>query len=430
MNVNQAVEYLYKKLPMFQKVGNIAYKPGLKNIEYLCHKLLQPHKKFRSIHIAGTNGKGSTSHFLAAVFQAHGYKSGLYTSPHLKKFNERIKINGVEISDAAIAKFVSNHYTSIEETGATFFEATTAMAFDWFAQNKVDIAIIETGLGGRLDATNIITPEISVITNIGFDHMEILGDTLEKIALEKAGIIKPHVPVVISEFQPETAHVFEKKAKECNSKLHFATDIMVQDLGMQANGRAVKIQTGGLLNDYTPAILGLAGRYQLKNVKGVLKTLDVLSQKEWKFTNVNIIKALLEVNSYTSLKGRWQKLNDKPLLICDTAHNEAGIYEVVQQIKATPHEKLWVILGMVKEKKHKEIIKLFPDNAEFVFTQPQVERALAVEKLAELAQELSINGKIIANVNQAITYTMQHALPNDLIYVGGSTFTVADIDML
>ncbi|MFN0047788.1 MAG: bifunctional folylpolyglutamate synthase/dihydrofolate synthase [Cytophagales bacterium] len=429
MNYEEVLTFIYHKLPMYHKIGSFAYKPGLENIEKICQKIGNPQQNFKSIHIAGTNGKGSTSHMIAAMLQCQGYKTGLYTSPHLKNFTERIKINGVEVETNFITNFINLNLAVIEELRPSFFEITTAMAFQYFAEKEVDFAVIEVGLGGRLDSTNIITPLLSIITNISYDHQDLLGDTLPEIAFEKAGIIKARVSVVIGEDQPEVRKVFIDKAQTENAPIFFTNDIFVEDKGLVDGTRIANVKVKNEL-EFTNVKCGLAGNYQLKNIKGVLKAWQVLNEQSITIEKENLLKALLEVTRLTNLKGRWQILNNKPLTICDTGHNEAGIKDIVAQIESMKYEKLYFIIGMVKEKDHDKILSLLPLKAYYIFTQPAIERALKATELQEKAIRYQLKGEIIENVNMAIAKANTLAGQNDLIFIGGSTFVVAEIENL
>jgi dihydrofolate synthase/folylpolyglutamate synthase len=421
----QAIDYLYANLPIFQRVGAAAYKRDLTNTLQLCEVLGNPQLKFKSIHVAGTNGKGSTSHMLASVLQSSGYKTGLYTSPHLKDFTERIKINGNQVDKDFVIQFVNRIKPSIELIQPSFFEITVAMAFEYFAQQQVDVAVIEVGLGGRLDSTNIITPVVSVITNISFDHKDLLGDTLEKIAFEKAGIIKPNVPVVISERQTEVEQVFIEKAGECGTEIYFAPDdYHVEE---SANGLNVFLNKDRFINELS---LPLKGIYQSKNLAGVLKTVDILRIHDFNISRNNLVEGLKKSVEQTGLKGRWQQLQDKPLMICDTGHNYAGVQEVVKQISLQKFEELHIVWGMVKDKEPDEVLSLLPKEANYYFCQANIPRALEAERLKEKAVLFGLKGEAIQNVNQAIETAKKRAHPDDFIFIGGSTFVVAEIDTL
>lgn len=410
---------------MYQRVGTVAYKADLVNTLALCEALDNPHKKFRSVHIAGTNGKGSTSHMLAAILQSAGYTTGLYTSPHLKEFTERIRIDGQEISREFVVDFVARIKPEIDRIQPSFFEMTVAMAFDYFASQKVDIAVIEVGLGGRLDSTNVITPVASLITNISFDHMDLLGDTLSKIASEKAGIIKAGIPVVISEDQQEVKNVFKLKAKEVQAPIFFATE----SVSIERAGDHFDVRYNDLpwLSDVTPQ---LNGNYQQRNLPGVLKMVRLLNENGFNISDQQVIDGIEHVVDITHLKGRWQKLSELPLVICDTGHNPDGIREVVEQIKSTPHNRLHVVLGMVKEKDLTSVIGLLPKEANYYFCQAKIPRALDADLLMEKAAQHGLRGVVIKDVNEAIREARRHAAAEDIIFIGGSTFVVAEIEGL
>lgn len=416
----QAIDYLYSSLPVFQRVGASAYKGDLTNTLALCEALGNPHKKFKSVHVAGTNGKGSSSHMLAAVLQSAGYKTGLYTSPHLKEFTERIKINGVEVSKEFVVDFVNRMQLVLERVKPSFFETTVAMAFDYFVKEKIDIAVVEVGLGGRLDSTNVITPEVSLITNISWDHMDLLGDTLERIATEKAGIIKPKVPVIISERQEEVAHVFLNKAREENSPIEFAESRY--DVKLIGDGQFK-------VNDKTYQ-LDLKGDYQQRNLGGVLAALEELKKKGFTISDKNISESVSKTIEITGLKGRWQKLNDRPLMICDTGHNESGIREVLQQITKQKFKRLHIVWGMVGDKDVSKVLTQLPKEADYYFCQAKIPRAMPALALQEKMSGFGLKGKVIEDVNEAIAEAKRNAAPDDMIFIGGSTFVVAEIDNL
>ena len=414
---------------MFQRIGAAALKNDLTNTWKLCAVLDNPQTKFKSIHVAGTNGKGSTSHMLASILQSAGYKTGLYTSPHLKEFTERIRINGEEVSKHFIVDFVNRTQPIIENIKPSFFEITVVMAFDYFVLNEVDVAVIEVGLGGRLDSTNVITPELSVITNIGWDHTNILGDSLEKIAEEKAGIIKPNIPVVISERQPAIEKVFVQKALSTKSNLYFASD------HFKANPKnSDHVTTLDLYEDEKVLLenldLPLQGVYQQKNVLGVLQSLKILRTQGWKISKVHLRSGLEQVVSQTGLKGRWQILNKKPFIVCDTGHNLDGIREILIQIKSQSYRLLFMIFGVVKDKDVTSVLKLLPQDAYYFFCQPKIPRAMDATLLLELARQYQLNGEVIADVNEAIHQAKQKAREEDMIFIGGSTFVVAEIENL
>ncbi|MFM6975479.1 MAG: bifunctional folylpolyglutamate synthase/dihydrofolate synthase [Sphingobacteriaceae bacterium] len=420
------LDYLYAQLPMFTRVGASAYKEDLTNTLALCQRLGNPERKFRSIHIGGTNGKGSTSHMLAAILQTAGYKTGLHTSPHLKDFRERIRINGQMITEQAVVDFVNLYQDLFESLKPSFFEATVAMAFDCFAKEQVDIAIIEVGLGGRLDSTNVISPLLAIITNIGLDHMNILGNSLPEIALEKAGIIKPGIPAIIGESHPETKIVFEQKAQETKSPISFASgDWEIMTLGKR---EYLKLKASNLKNGEALELeLDLTGSYQLKNLPAVLSAVAELRKQGFNISNEHIQAALKQVKNLTGLMGRWQTLRTHPLVICDTGHNEDGIKEVLKNIAATPHENLHFVLGMVKDKDITKILSLLPKEAHYYFCQPDIPRAKPVRELTNEAAALGLSGESHSSVKQAYETALNKATSNDLIFIGGSTFVVAEV---
>lgn len=429
MNYQETLDYLFNALPMFQRVGASAFKKDLSNTLALCAHLGNPERKFKSIHVAGTNGKGSTSHTLAAILQSAGFKTGLYTSPHLKSFTERVRVNGQEITELAVVDFVEANKAFLDELKPSFFEMTVALAFWYFAKEEVDIAIIEVGMGGRLDSTNVITPELSVITNIGWDHMQFLGDTLPLIAGEKAGIIKPNIPVVVSQTQEETTSVFIQKAQENEAPIIFADQkfrlekVAATEPGLAKYTVSKDGETYSL--DY-----GLMGDYQIFNLPGILESVNQLRSKGWKISNEALEKGLKEVTQLTGLKGRWQILEEKPTVIADTGHNEPGIRAILSQLKSYSFDRLWMVLGMVQDKDISKILELLPKDARYVFCQADLPRAMPAELLAEKAAEYSLKGEVISEVNQALQFARKNAGPNDLIFVGGSTFVVAEIDDL
>ena len=430
MTYEQTIAYLYEKLPVFHRIGKVAYKADLSNTIALCEHLGNPHQKFRTVHVAGTNGKGSTSHYLAAIFQSAGYKTGLYTSPHLKSFTERIRIDGEPIPEASVVEFVESNKDFIENLQPSFFELSVGMAFDYFAKEKVDIAIIEVGLGGRLDSTNIITPELSVITNISFDHTDILGDTLPKIAFEKAGIIKCKVPVVISERDKETEDVFKEKVKSENSTIYFASDdYRVNELSLNENN--IELEIIRIRDDFPFDIKSqLMGNYQAKNIIGVLKAIDVLVKDGFWINSKNIEDGFAQVVDLTGLKGRWQTLSNFPRIVCDTAHNVAGITQILDNLKITKYHQLWMILGFVSDKDISSILSLLPKEAKYIFCQADIPRALSAEELMKKANEYGLAGEVIRDVNDAIKNVQIRCTQEDFIYVGGSTFVVAEINSL
>ncbi len=410
---------------MFTKIGASAIKKDITNTAKFCTILGNPHQKFKSIHVGGTNGKGSTSHMLAAILQTAGYKTGLYTSPHLKDFRERIKVNGEMISEEEVTDFVANQEKSIETISPSFFEVTVAMAFNHFANEEVDIAVIEVGLGGRLDSTNIISPELSVITNIGFDHMQILGDTLDRIAFEKAGIIKKETPVVIGEYLPETLPVFKEKAEQEHSPIYFAQDIFKTEfIEGHSSTILVKVDKG---NESDNLELDLTGLYQLKNIKTVLAAVDELRKKGFIISESHIKTALKNVKGLTGLMGRWQTLQKKPLVICDTGHNEDGIKEVLKNIAITPYKQLHMVLGMVKDKDISKVLQLLPKQAIYYFCAPDFERAKNPAELAAEAAVYGLEGNYYDSIQKALETAKNNATADDLVFVGGSTFVVAEV---
>lgn len=426
MNYSETLEYLYNKLPMFTRIGAAAIKKDLHNTIALCAHLGNPQQKFKTIHIAGTNGKGSTSHMLAAVLQQAGYKTGLYTSPHLKDFRERIRINGEMIPESYVTDFVKQEQETIEQISPSFFEVTVAMAFDYFASAEVDIAIIETGLGGRLDSTNIILPELSVITNISFDHTNLLGNTLAEIAFEKAGIIKPGIPVIIGERQGETEQVFISKATETASKLTFASDFLHAEQTVKKGMYLLTSIYEGKTCLYQNLKLDLTGSYQLKNVVTVIASVLALKQNGFTIPDQAVFDALAATKEITGLRGRWDILSEHPLVICDTGHNTAGIKEVLENINSTPHEKLHIVIGMLKDKDVTTVLRLLPSSAQYYFCQPLLERAMPVNELAAHAAAFGLQGDTYETVTAALNAARNNAAEGDLIFVGGSTFVVAE----
>lgn len=427
MTYQQTVDYLYSRLPMFTKIGAPALKTDIDNTVIFCNSLGNPQNKYKTIHVGGTNGKGSTSHMLAAILQQAGYKTGLYTSPHLKDFRERIRVNGKMVAKNFVRSFVQKQKQLISDVEPSFFEVTVAMAFAYFEQQQVDVAIIEVGLGGRLDSTNIITPVLSVITNISLDHTNILGDTLAAIAFEKAGIIKPNVPAIIGEHQPETDSIFIKRAATQHTKLTFAGD---QISTSAAAKKADRITIDVFENNrmlLKKLQLDLTGSYQLKNVVTVIQTVQSLRAIGYQINDEAIYIALRSVKKLTGLQGRWQTLSKKPLVICDTGHNKAGIKEVVQNIEQTPHKQLHMVIGMVKDKDIAAILALLPKNATYYFCQPLIERALPAIELAQQAASYQLQGQVFDTPMEALDFAKSEADENDLIFVGGSTFVVAEV---
>ncbi len=431
MDYKDSIEYMFKQFPMFHRVGAAAYKANLDNTIVLLKLLNNPQHKFKSIHVAGTNGKGSVSHYLAAILQSAGYKTGLYTSPHLKDFRERIKINGEMIAEAKVCDFINKYYNDFSEIKPSFFEMTVGMAFQYFADEEVDIAVIETGLGGRLDSTNIIHPEFSVITNISLDHTQFLGDTLEQIAAEKAGIIKPNTPVVIGETNAHTKDVFIKKAIVENAPIIFADQqYKIKDSSLCSDeGRHflnVLIKDCNEDNEFYIQS-ALKGFYQLKNIITTLAAIDILKINFDKINDVSIFYGFKEVVELTGLLGRWQCLSCKPLIICDTGHNVDGITEVLKQINTIKHKQLHIVLGMVNDKDIDTVLELMPKDAVYYFCKADIPRGLDQNILKEKAFAKQLNGFSYDSVKDALNAAKNAANVNDFIFIGGSTFVVAEV---
>jgi len=424
MNYQAAIDFLFNALPMYQRIGKAAYKANLDNTIALDDYFGHPHKKFRTLHIAGTNGKGSVSHMLAAILQQAGYKTGLYTSPHLNDFRERIRINGVMIPEEDVCNFVLQHSGIIEHLKPSFFEMTVAMAFDYFARENVDIAVIEVGMGGRLDSTNIITPLVSVITNIGYDHTQFLGETLPEIAAEKAGIIKPEVPVVIGENQPETLPVFIKHAQQLHSPLFLADNNYTAQII-----RETETYAEYSVNDSLVYRLDLMGHYQKMNLQTVLCTIDQLKSYQISIQQTNLESALSNVQKNTGLRGRWQILQHKPLVVADTAHNAEGLAYTMKQIAQKQFKQLHIIFGVVNDKDVGKILPLLPVDASYYFTKASIPRALAEKELQHLANQSGLQGNSYASVGEAYHAALSFAGPDDMIYIGGSTFIVAGLNL-
>jgi len=431
MDYAQTIQYLYTQLPVFTRVGASAYKEDLTNTIELCKRLGDPQHQFKSVHVGGTNGKGSTSHMLAAILQVAGYKTGLYTSPHLVDFRERIRINGQMISEQTVIDFVAKHQKDFEDIQPSFFEMTVGLAFEIFANEQVDIAIIEVGLGGRLDSTNIITPLLSVITNIGWDHMNILGDTLQLIAAEKAGIIKQHVPVIIGEYQPEVADIFLRKAAKEETGLVFASDEWEVKSKVKSQKSKVELLDLEISNNSQSATydlqLDLTATYQLKNIKTVLAAVEELRKQGFTITNEHLQTALRQVKMLTGLHGRWEVLRTDPLTICDTGHNPDGIKEVLKNIAATPYKNLHMVIGMVNDKDISKVLSMLPTNASYYFCRPDIPRGLEAESIKEQAATFGLYGDAYPTVKAALAAARQKAEKNDLVFVGGSTFVVAEV---
>ena len=430
MKYSEALEFLFSQLPMYQRSGPAAYKNSLENIIMLDDLYGNPHQQFKTIHVAGTNGKGSVSHMLAAILQSAGYKTGLYTSPHLNDFRERIKIDGEMIGEEYVAKWISNFrdFNKKNKIEPSFFELTVIMAFDYFSTENVDIAVIEVGLGGRLDSTNIITPEVSIITNIGVDHTALLGDSPEKIAIEKAGIIKEGIPVIIGKSQSETDSIFRHESKRKHAPFFSADKEYIvnyyytdkkgnQHLSVENQGKEL----------YAGIKLDLSGFYQQENLPAVLKTVEILRDKDWSIRDEHIYSGFSHVKEITGLQGRWQIVDRDPLVVADTAHNADGIREVLRQIRQTEYNQLHIIFGMVSDKDTSSIIRLLPSDAKYYFTRAAIPRAMDEKKLAAFGEASGLKGKAYVSVKEALNSALQNAGKDDFIFVGGSTFVVAEI---
>ena len=428
MTYQEATQFLFEQLPMYQRQGKAAYKADLQTTLQLDEYFEHPHRHYKTIHIAGTNGKGSVSHILASILQQAGYKVGLYTSPHLKDFRERIKTDGKPIPETCVTEFVEKHSDIINKLKPSFFEMTAAMAFDYFKQEGVDVAVIEVGMGGRLDSTNIITPDLTVITNISLDHTSFLGNTKKQIAIEKGGIIKKNTPVVIGESDTETDEVFKKIAAEQNSQLTDATALyQIPFSTFSADEKQiVQVYSNGELA-YRDLKVSLMGWYQKKNIVTVLSACKKLIEKGYKIDKSNIYKGLEEVQSATGLLGRWQTLGHNPRVICDTGHNEAGIKAVVEQIKNTPFKNLHIVWGMVNDKDTDTILAMLPTDATYYFTRASIPRSLDEQLLMQKAKKYNLKGDSFSNVQKALNEARKISTPNDLIFIGGSTFIVADV---
>ncbi len=430
MNYKQTLEYLYEQLPMYHRVGPQAYKADLGNTLALCRMLDDPHRSFPSVHITGTNGKGSVSHMLASVLQEAGYRTGLYTSPHLKDFRERIRVNGKMIGKRSVTTFIRQYRSRFESIRPSFFELTVAMAFDHFRRESVDVAVIEVGLGGRLDSTNIITPLVSVITNVSFDHMQLLGDTLEKIASEKAGIIKPGIPVVVGESQPESLPVFLQRAEALGST------VCIADRVYRATFRRREKEPGSaclvdVIRQGKPFLEGiespLAGIYQQKNIQTLLAVCEILEPLGLPTGKKPVRKGIAGVIRNTGLAGRWQTLSHRPLTICDTGHNEGGLREILAQIDLTPHRRLHFVMGVVNDKHLAPILDMLPRDADYYFCRPDIPRGLDAGELQRQAREAGLHGDLYPSVGEALEEARRAAGPDDLVFVGGSTFVVAEV---
>ncbi|MBQ4460674.1 MAG: bifunctional folylpolyglutamate synthase/dihydrofolate synthase [Bacteroidaceae bacterium] len=423
MDYKETIEYLFNSAPLFQNIGAGAYKEGLYNTKVLDEHFAHPHLSFKTIHVAGTNGKGSCSHTIASVLQEAGYKVGLYTSPHLVDFRERIRVNGKPISEQYVIDFVEHERAFFEPLHPSFFELTTAMAFKFFADEKVDVAVIEVGLGGRLDCTNIITPDVSIITNISFDHVQFLGDTLAKIASEKAGIIKPNIPVVIGETTPETKPVFISKAEEQNAPIIFAEeqDEVMGECLLAKGGFDYQTKTFGLIT------AELGGLCQTKNTRTIIEALKQLIGRGYRITRQNVADGFASVCKNTGLMGRWQKLSDKPKVICDTGHNVGGIQYIVKQLELQEYDNLRIVMGMVNDKDISTVLSMMPKHAVYYFTQASVKRAMPCRDFKAKAAGYGLEGDAYPTVRQAYEAALHDASQNDLVFVGGSSFIVADL---
>ncbi len=430
MTYQEVLDYLYQQLPMFQRIGNAAFKKSLDNIITLCEEMGNPQHTYKTIHVAGTNGKGSSSHMLAAVLQEAGYNTGLYTSPHLKAFTERVRVNGIELPQQYLIDFVEQYKPLFEQVQPSFFEMTVALAFKYFADVKVDVAVIEVGLGGRLDSTNIISPEASLITNIGFDHQNLLGDTLQAIAAEKAGIIKTSVPAIISTKQLEIEKVFRDKAAAVNASLYFAPD----KYSLKLKSRTLENQVFDVYADgklYLPDLaIDLTGIYQEYNLTGVLQTIDLLKVRGFSVSESALRTGLAHTKQLTGLKGRWQVLGHNPLTICDTGHNVDGINQIMAQLQSLKPKQVHFVFGAVNDKDVTTILNLLPTTYTYYFCQAQIPRALPVDELYQKAVTVGLAGEKYTTVSEAIAAAREKAAPDEVIFIGGSTFVVAEIEEL
>lgn len=431
MTYDEAIALAYAQLPVFHRDGHQAIRPGLANTIRFCEYLGNPHHQFKSIHIAGTNGKGSTSHMLAAILQRAGYKVGLYTSPHLKNFTERIRINGFEIERQRVADFIEKHQPEFRRLELSFFELTVGMAFNEFALQRVDIAVIETGLGGLLDSTNIITPELCIITNVSYDHMDVLGSSLEAIAAQKAGIIKPNIPVVLSQRDETVLNVIQEAAQQQQAPLYIASSrFVVQNYTTNEGKLHITVHDTLIQQEPESFHLELIGLYQRFNLPGVLQAVEVMKQNGFVINREHIREGLMNTVSLTGLKGRWQQIGENPLIYCDTGHNEAGLSSILECIWSIPHRQLWIIFGCARDKDVNQLLQLLPHQAKYLFSQANSPRAMSCIALRSLALNFHLDGFAINNVNDALNYAKQKAQPEDLIVVCGSTYLVAEINNL
>jgi dihydrofolate synthase/folylpolyglutamate synthase len=428
MTYTETLDYLFTRLPMFSKQGISAYKKDLDNTIKLCAALGDPQHQLKTIHIAGTNGKGSTSHMLAAVLQTAGYKTGLYTSPHLKDFRERIKINGEMVDEEYVVDFTQRIKPFIEDIQPSFFEITVAMALDYFVKQQVDIAVIEVGLGGRLDSTNIIHPELSIITNIGWDHMNILGNSIAEIATEKAGIIKKNTPVIIGEFTEETRKIFNETASAKQAEITYAADnLWIADYAH--HNHLLSVSVANHHNDeHKNYQLDLPGLYQLKNLPAVLEAIHILRDRGWNIQDEHVQKALANVKKLTGLHGRWEVIHHHPTIVLDVGHNEDGVKQIVKQVEITEHNHLHIVIGLVKDKEIVKVLSLLPAHATFYFTKASIERALPEDALAEAAHKINLKGHHYTTVQQALQTAINNAKADDLIVVCGSVFVVGEVE--
>ena len=429
MDYKETIDYLFTRLPMFSRIGAAAYKKDLNNTIALCNALDNPQTKFKTIHVAGTNGKGSVSHMLAAILQTAGYKTGLYTSPHLYDFRERIKVNGEMVSKDFVIDFTKRVEPMIEQLEPSFFEITVAMAFEYFAQQEVDVAVIEVGLGGRLDSTNIITPELSIITNIGWDHMNILGNSLEKIAFEKAGIIKKNISVVLGEVIAETKQVFEQKAKEVQAELLLATEqYSITNIRQENNYLAVEVKENASGKKFHYQ-LDLPGFYQTKNILTVLAAVEQLKKQGWVIEDNHLQIALKNSKQINGLHGRWETIQTNPTVVLDVGHNEDGIKQIIQQLAQTSYNKLHIVIGMVKDKEIDTVLSLLPKEAVYYFTKAQIPRALAETDLQTKAKQYNLSGETYKEVNEALLSAKANAGKDDFILICGSVFLVGEVSV-
>jgi dihydrofolate synthase/folylpolyglutamate synthase len=430
MNYQETIDYLFTRLPLFSRIGDKAIKKDITNTIELCEHLGNPHTKFKSIHVGGTNGKGSVSHMLAAILQTAGYKTGLYTSPHLRDFRERIKVNGNIITEQYVVEFTDRIRPVIEKIEPSFFEITVAMAFDYFVHEKIDIAIVEVGLGGRLDSTNIISPELSIITNIGWDHMNILGDSLPKIAYEKAGIIKEAATVIVGESSPDTAPVFKEISNSVQAPIVFADELRyAADWKFNHSFLEVAIAESPESEEREVYQLDLTGYYQIKNLVTVLEAVEQLCRKGWRITDAHVADALKHVKKLTGLHGRWEIVQRNPTVVLDVAHNEDGMKQLVAQLELTEHNALHIVIGMVKDKEVAKVLQILPKQANYYFTKAQIPRALDEVQFSEMARSFNLSGNHYASVQQAVDAAMHAASKEDLVLICGSVFIVGEVNL-